>query len=137
MKNISFLYLTLFALLTVTFVSCDDDDSGSAENQITITIEEPVEGEVIADCADVHIHIDVDATIENHELEVILHPEGDTSDKIIDFDEHEHDKEIKFEQEVDLCSYPAGTCFHLEVKACDDHDCEKTTTAEVSFCLPS
>ena len=42
---------------------------------------------------------------------------------------------ITFEQEVDLCSYAAGTCFHLEIEACIDHDCAEKETAEVEFCL--
>jgi len=40
-----------------------------------------------------------------------------------------------FEQEVDLCSYASGTCFHLEVFACKDHDCESREFAEVEFCI--
>jgi len=133
MKDFKFYYLFAFVALGLLITSCGDDDD---ENIITITIEEPIDGETIADCAEVHVHIDVDASIENHEIEILLHPEGDVDDKIIDFDKHEHDKEVKFEQEVDLCSYPAGTCFHLEVAACADHDCEKMGTADVEFCLP-
>jgi len=110
---------------------CGDDDS----NKITITIEEPTNDETITDCSDVHIHIDIVASDENHEVEIVLHPEGDVDDKILDIDMHDHDKEITFEQEVDLCSYPAGTCFHLEVEACKDHDCEEKETADVEFCL--
>ncbi len=137
MKNLKFHYILVFAALSLFIVSCDkdDDDSSGTENKITITIDEPIDGETISDCADVHIHIDFDATIENHSVEVVLHPEGDTSDKIIDFDLHDHDKEIKFDQEVDLCSYGAGACFHLEVEACVDHDCEEKATAEVEFCI--
>jgi len=137
MKNLKFSYLLLFLSVGVFFVGCKDDDPDPVENTITITIDEPMDGEniAIADCANVHVHIDFMASEENHEVEVILHPEGDTSDKIIDYDEHDHDKEITFEQEVDLCSYGAGACFHLEVFACVDHDCEKKSMAEVEFCL--
>ncbi len=136
MKNLKFYYLFAFLSLGFFLVGCGDDDDNEPENEITITIEEPIDGEniAIADCADVHIHVEFVATDENHEIEVVLHPEGDVDDKIIDFDQHEHDKEIKFEQEVDLCSYGAA-CFHLEVSACVDHDCEEKTTAEVEFCL--
>lgn len=136
MKIFKFKYILVFACLALFVFSCkDDDDSSDETNQITITIEEPLDGETIADCSEVHIHVDVVASVENHEIEVILHPEGDTSDKIIDYDEHEHDQEIDFEQEVDLCSYEAGTCFHLEVFACVDHDCEEKAFAEAEFCL--
>lgn len=133
MKDFKFYYLFAFVALGLLITSCGDDDD---DNKITITIEEPVDGETIADCADVHVHIDIDASVENHELEILLHPEGDVNDKILDSDMHEHDKEIKFEQTVDLCSYPAGTCFHLEVAACIDHDCETKETSDVEFCLP-
>lgn len=131
MKSFKVYYLFAILALGVFITSCGDDD----ENKITITIEEPTNGETITDCADVHIHVDITATDENHEIEVLLHPEGDVNDKIIDYDAHDHDKEITFEQEVDLCSYAAGTCFHLEVKACVDHDCAETATADVEFCL--
>jgi hypothetical protein len=137
MKNFKFIYLLVFSTLVFSVTSCGDDDGGEPENKITITIEEPMDGEniAIADCASVHVHVDFSATEENHEVEIILHPEGDVNDKIIDFDKHDHDKEITFEQEVDLCSYGAGACFHLEVEACADHDCAEKTTAEVEFCL--
>lgn len=133
MKKLNYLYLFAFLAVGVSMSSCGDDDDDA--NTITITIEEPINGETISDCSDVHIHIDIVASDENHEVEVVLHPEGDVDDKILDIDMHEHDKEIDIEQEVDLCSYPAGTCFHLEVEACIDHDCEEKETADVEFCL--
>ena len=132
MKNLKFYYLFAFLTLGLFITSCGDDDP---TNEITITIEEPTDGATITDCAEVHVHVDITASEENHEVEIILHPEGDTSDKIIDYDAHEHDKVIPFEQEVDLCSYAAGTCFHLEVSACIDHDCAEKATAEAEFCL--
>lgn len=133
MKKINLYYLFAFLAFGMLATGCGDDDDET--NEITITIEEPMNGETITDCADVHVHIDFEATVENHEIEVVLHPEGDVNDKIIDYDKHDHDQKITFEEEVDLCSYPAGTCFHLEVKACADHDCDKSSTAEVEFCL--
>ena len=136
MKNLKLYYLLSFAIVGLFITSCnDDDDDHDHDNKVTITIEEPIDGGTIADCSEVHIHIEFEATDENHEIEVVLHPEGDVSDKIIDYSEHEHDQKIEFEQEVDLCSYPSGTCFHLEVEACVDHDCEEKATAEAEFCL--
>lgn len=135
MKNFKFYTLCMIATLGLFVASCDDDDDHSDDNVITITIEEPIDGAVITDCADVHIHVDFVATDENHEMEIILHPEGDVSNKIIDIDMHEHDKEVTIEQEVDLCSFPAGTCFHLEIEACIDHDCAEKEVAEAEFCL--
>ncbi len=134
MKKFKFYYLFAFLTLGLFIASCDDDE-GDASNVITITIEEPLNDEIITDCGEVHVHVDIEASIENHEVEIILHPEGDVSDKIIDFDRHEHDQVITFEDEVDLCSYPAGTCFHLEVEACVDHDCMEKATADAEFCL--
>ncbi len=136
MEKFKFYYLFAFVVLGLFVTSCGDDDDPET-NTITITIEEPINGETITDCADVHVHIDIEASDENHEIEIILHPEGNVDDKIIDYDEHEHDKVITFEREVDLCSYPAGECFHLEVAACVDHDCEEKTRADVEFCLQS
>ena len=135
MKNFKFYYLFAFALVGCLFItSCGDDDDDDT-NKVTITIEEPLDGSTIADCSEVHVHIEFEATEENHEFEIVLHPEGNVDDKIIDYDEHDHDKKIEFEQEVNLCDYPAGQCFHLEVVACEDHDCGEKATAEAEFCL--
>ena len=132
MKTNKLFYLLAILSFGMVISSCGDDEEG---NEITITIEEPLDDETISDCGDVHIHVEITASDENHEVEIVLHPEGNTEDKIIDFDMHAHDQVITFEQEVDLCSYPAGTCFHLEVLACTDHDCEETETEDVEFCL--
>lgn len=131
--------LLLFALIASTgvlFTACDnDDDESPAGNEVTINILEPAAGEVITDATDVHVHIEIEATDENHEVEIILHPEGNVDDKIIDFDKHEHDQKIVFEQDVNLSSYPAGTEFHLEVEACVDHDCEEKSFGDVEFSI--
>jgi len=134
MKNVK-LYFFLTILSVGVLVSGCKKDEEDPKNTITITIDEPVNGETITDCSEVHVHIDIVASDENHGIEILLHPEGDVSDKILDVDMHAHDKEVRFDQEVDLCSYPAGTCFHLEVEACADHDCESKETADVEFCL--
>lgn len=133
-KNLSLLILAFGALL---FTGCDDedDDHMHGDNEITINILEPGPDEVVADASKVHIHIEVEASDENHNLEVVLHPDDDIDDKIIDFDQHSHDKVISFEQDVDLSDYPAGTEFHLEVEACKDHDCEEKEFADVEFSI--
>jgi len=133
MKNIQIIFLFFLAVFVMTFSSCKKEEQH--DNTINISILEPTEDEIIIDCALVHIHVEVTASEENHEVEIVLHPEGDTSDKIIDFDKHDHDKVITFEQDVDLCSYGSGACFHLEVEACKDHDCEEKEFADVEFCL--
>lgn len=135
MKKLNFYFLAVFATMALFMVSCGEDEV--VGNKITITVEEPLDGAKIdtADCDEVHIHVEFEATDENHEIEIVLHPEGDVNDKIIDFDKHDHDKKVVFEQEVDLCAYASGTCFHLEVVACVDHDCAEKATADVEFCL--
>ena len=140
MKNLKLYYLFAFLMAGVIFTSCGDDDDDHdhvGENKITITIEEPLANAVISrsECGMVHIHVDFVATEENHEVEVELHPEGNSDDKIIDFDMHAHDKEITFAEDIDLCAYPSGTVFHLEVEACADHDCEEKETAEIEFSI--
>ncbi len=135
LKKLFFLALAATAL---TFFGCDNDDDdphAHGDNEITIRILEPADGEVVADASDVHIHIEIEASDENHEVEIVLHPDEDVNDKIIDFDKHEHDKVITFEQDVDLSGYPSGTGFHLEVEACKDHDCEEKEFGEVEFSI--
>jgi hypothetical protein len=134
LKN--FLLLMLAAGVTATFTSCDkDDDHDHDHNEITIRILEPKANEKVADASDVHIHIEVEASDENHEVEIKLHPKGDSSDKIIDYDKHTHDKKFVFEQDVDLSSYPAGTVFHLEIEACVDHDCKEKVEKHIDFSI--
>jgi len=80
MKNLKFFYLFAFVFAGLILSSCGDDDMNDT-NAITITIDEPMSGESIAmaSCGDVHVHIDIVASVENHEVEIVLHPEGDTS----------------------------------------------------------
>ena len=139
MKNFKSYYLFAFLSFGLFAVGCekDDDHDHDEDNHVDIMIDEPMDGATIAmsACNEVHVHIDFVASDENHQISVVLHPEGDIEDKILDYSEHDHDKEINFDQEVDLCGYAAGTCFHLEVEACEDHDCEAKATAEAEFCL--
>ena len=117
-------WLLMLALAVTVFSGCDeDDDHDHSDNDITINILEPGADEVVADASDVHIHIEIEATEDNHDIDILLHPDGDVSDKIIETNLHEHDQKVSFEQDIDLSAYPAGTKFHLEVEACKDHDC--------------
>jgi len=137
MKLFKSYFFLAFLSVGLFVVGCKDEVEPDLANVITITIDEPMSDEVISmdDCGGVHIHVDIMASDENHEVEIVLHPEGDVEDKIIDFDKHSHDEVITFEQEVDLCSYGAGACFHLEVSANIDHDGNEKETADVEFCL--
>lgn len=137
MTNIKYLFFFLFASLII--VGCGDDDEEVIDdtNVIALSIQDPDDGGIVAmgDCGDLHVHVDFAASIENHTVTVVMHPEGDTSDRIIDFEEHNHDRAITFEQDVDLCGYAAGTCFHVEVSACVDHDCVTVERSEAEFCM--
>lgn len=134
-------WILLLALATAfTFTACEDEDDHDhdhdhGDNEITINILEPGDDEVVADASDVHIHIEIEATDVNHDIDVILHPDGDISDKILEKKLHDHDKKVNFEQDVNLSSYPSGTKFHLEVKACKDHDCEEVVFEDVEFTI--
>lgn len=136
MKKFELFNLLMVLCLGLVITSCHDDDHDhDDDNKIAINIKEPTSGETITDCKEVHVHIEITATDSNHDVEILLHPEGKKDDKIIDVDMHKHDKVIKFDQEVNLCNYDPGTCFHLEVAACVDHDCKKKETKDVEFCL--
>lgn len=123
--------LLAVAIVGVTGCKKEEDD----HNHVTITFDEPTDGEVIplASANDVHVHIEFVFEEEGHGIEVIMHPEGDENDLIIDYDAHSHDTEITFMQDVDLSGYPAGTEFHLEAVACIDHDCTESESADIHF----
>lgn len=134
----SFKFGLLFfsSLLILSACNNDDDDHDHDDhNEITITFLAPSPDQVIpmSEANAVVISIEVEASDENHEVEIELHPESDTGDKIIDDDEHTHDKVFKYDHVVDLSSYPSGTEFHLEVTACLDHNCEETTSSDIEF----
>ncbi len=132
-------WILLFALTALTFTACEDDDHDHdhdhGDNEITINILEPGNDETVADASDVHIHIEIEATDVNHDVEIVLHPDGNLDEKILEEKLHDHDKKVSFEQDLDLSSYPAGTKFHLEVEACKDHDCEEREFADVEFSI--
>jgi hypothetical protein len=132
-KTFPLFWLALGALV-FTFSACEKEEE-HGDNEITIRILEPAANEVVTDAALVHLHIEVEASEENHDIDIVLHPDGDTGNKIIDQHIHDHDKVITFEQDVDLSGFPAGTVFHLEVEACKDHDCEEKEYADIDFSI--
>lgn len=131
-------FLVALSVLAFVQVSCSTDDPDEEEhNHVTITIENPTDGATISatDAENLEVKIKLEADVELHDVEILLHPSGDESDKILEADVHEHDKSHTYTQTVDLSSYPAGTSFHLEVEACEDHDCAEKATADVTFSL--
>ncbi len=126
--------LPVLALGAVVFTSsCKDDED---HNHIDIMFLEPGNDETVADASDVHIHVRFEAEMENHNVEVRLNPEGDATDLILDIDQHDHDAVVDIEADVDLSAYPAGTEFHVEAVACEDHDCGETVESDIHFKIP-
>ncbi|GAB4405716.1 MAG: hypothetical protein OHK0039_06980 [Bacteroidia bacterium] len=123
--------LTLIVAVMLFLSACKED-----VNQVTIEFEEPTAGEVVANAAQVHIHVHFTATKDLEEIVLKLHPDGDASDLIIDLDRHVHEVEYVFEQDVDLSSYPSGTVFHLEAEVCIDHDCSAKESGDIEFSIP-
>ena len=119
-------------LVALVFTACKKEEV----NQVTIEIEEPTAGEVVANAADVHIHINFTATEELHDIDIILHVDDDPSNVVLDQHVHSHEQSYTFMQDVDLSSFPAGTKFHLEVETCVDHDCAEHVHADVEFSIP-
>lgn len=133
MKNSIFFLLCLSALF---IASCNKDD-GHEEHGTEVTFKSPTDGTTIAlaDAASVSINIDFSSEEELHEVEVSLTADSAPSDKIIDFDEHQHESTYSFEQVVDLSSYGSGASFTLTTVVCADHDCESTEEHSISFSI--
>ena len=139
MNNV-LLSLTLLLGMALLFTACDSDDDHhhSDDNEINIMILSPMDGEVISmeDASAVEIHVVVEATEENHDVEIELYPVGESANKILDWHLHTHDQLVEFANDpVDLSSFEAGTEFHLEVKACIDHDCDERETKHIHFTI--
>ncbi len=133
MNQITKLLVILLGLALFGLTSCKQE----AVTSVEIEFEEPMAGEIVTDASDVHIHIHFTATNGDlHDVEVMLHPDGDVNDLILDFHQHDHAEEFVFEEEVDLSSYPAGTTFHLEAEVCLDHDCEEVEFGDIEFSIP-
>ena len=130
-------YLSSIILLSAVLLvaACKDSDPDTHANEITITILEPADGAVLADADHAHIHVDIEATDENHEIEIKVYPSNDPSNLVLDHDAHDHDKVITFEQDLDLSSFPSGTQFTLDVHACVDHDCGEEVEETITFSI--
>jgi len=126
--------LPLFAAGALFLTACEDGEDD--HNHIDISFLEPGDEEVVTDASDVHIHVRFSADEENHNVAILVHPEGDPTDIILSLDEHDHDQVIDLEVDVDLSSYPSGTEFHVEAEACEDHDCAEVVTNDIHFSIP-
>ena len=132
------LHILYFAFVMATFglfiTSCDNTEEPEV-NRISVSIASPLNAASISACADLHVHVDVIATVENHTFEVRLSPDDNSEKRLIDFSVHDHDRELIYVEDIDLCAYPSGTCFTLEATACVDHLCENIESAQAQFCL--
>lgn len=132
MKLRNSLFIVLFGAVLLSTTGCEKE----ASNEITIKIISPVEDQVMANPGSVLIHIEFEATDENHNVEVFIHKDGDVNDVAFEWDEHDHDKKLVLMETIDLSSYPSGTKFHLEAEACKDHDCKNKVFKDVEFSIP-
>lgn len=115
-------FLPLFVLGLFTLSGCDDHDHGD----VTITFLHPTNDEEIpmSQASNVEIHIKFEWEGGGGEgVTVKLVAENQTNDVIIDFTVDQHNSVYEFDEHVNLSTYPAGTEFHLDAKACGDHDC--------------
>jgi len=128
--------LPVLAIGLFTFSACEEDHD---HGDVTITFLHPTNNEQIplAQAGNVEIHVKFEWENGGGEgVKVLLVAENQTNDVIIDFTVDQHNSVYEFEQDVNLSSYPAGTEFHLEAKACGDHDCETfVKEASVHFTL--
>jgi hypothetical protein len=128
-KLISISAIFVFVMLILS--SCKKD----GHNHVEVEFMSPMDEATVANPAAVNIKIKFTAEEELHDIEITLKKEGD-SVAIAPFspmEVHDHEKTITIDETVNLSSYPAGTEFHLEVEACEDHDCEEKVTKSIHF----
>lgn len=130
--------LPVLALALFALPACEEDHDHD-HGHVTITFLHPTDNEQIplAQAGDVEIHVKFEWEDGGGEGVVVqLVAVNQTNDVIIDFTVDQHNSVYEFEQAVNLSSYPAGTEFHLEAKACADHDCEEIAKeASIHFTL--
>lgn len=119
-------------LMLVVAAGCGKEE----DNEITINIISPTNDQVVANKSAVLIHVEFDAEVENHNVEVLIHNDDDVNDVAFTWDEHDHDKKIILMETIDLSSYPSGTKFHMEVEACKNHDCKDKVFKDIEFSIP-
>lgn len=136
MKMKKFL-IPVLAIAVAGFVGCEEDDHDHDHGDVTATIvfDEPMDNEVIplADANNVHLHIEFTFDPEGHGYEVELKNETDGV-TVQEWDRHSHNAQETFMADVDLSSFP-GKEFHLEAKACFDHDCDEYKEEEIHFSI--
>jgi anti-sigma regulatory factor (Ser/Thr protein kinase) len=112
--------------------ACKKDDL----NEITINIIKPTANQTVADKAAVEIQVEVEASVENHEVEVVVYQHGNEANPVFDWDQHAHDKKITLTETLDFTAFASGTEFHLKVIACKDEECTEDVKKEITFKIP-
>jgi hypothetical protein len=118
------------SLSAIVFFSCTKE-----HNHVNIEFLSPVDNATVADPSTVNLKIKFTAEVELEGIEVKL-MEDSTGASIAPFNPmniHEHVKEYTLDETVNLSSYPAGTEFHLDVTACENHDCSEKVTKSIHF----
>ncbi|HMQ08305.1 MAG TPA: hypothetical protein PKC30_13470 [Saprospiraceae bacterium] len=104
-------------------------------SDIEIRFITPQNGDALSNASNVMIRVEIEADPENHDIDIVLYPHNNNSNKIVDWHRHTHDQLVIFSQAVDLSSFSSGTVFHLDVEACRDHDCETKARAGIEFSI--
>lgn len=128
------LFLVALMIIGISFIACNKDDDH--EDEINIEFLEPMNEEVVANPAEVHVHIRVTSNDEIHDVEIKMHPEEDEQNLIIDQDLHSHETSLDFEEDYDLSSYASGTEFHLSVRVAKDHEGSEFVEEDIHFSIP-
>jgi len=122
-----------FMFLVFAGFGCHGHDDGN--NAIQIDILRPGEGEVIVNPSKTDLWVNFNATGELHEIEIELYQKDERDEKIFYFEKHVHEKTFEFRESIDLSSFPKGTSFDLEIKACLDEKCTTFIEEEITFSI--
>jgi hypothetical protein len=129
MKKIIYLAFGI-SLSAISLFSCKKE-----HNHVEIEFLSPVDNATVTDPSAVNIKIKFTAEEELHDIEVKLTEEttGTAIAPFVPLEIHEHEMVYTLDDTVNLSSFPAGTEFHLEVSACEDHDCAEKVTKSIHF----
>ncbi len=129
MKKIIFFAFGI-SLSAVLFFSCKKE-----HNHVDIEFLSPMDNDSVTNSSAVNIKIKFTAEeeLEGIEVKLMEHTSGNSIAPFNPLEIHEHVKEYILDDTVNLSSYQTGTEFHLEVKACENHDCTEKVTKSIHF----
>ncbi len=125
--------LALAVLGVALLPACNDDEP--LENVLTVEIESPAKNAVISMSQEdhVHVHVNIQATLDLHNITMQIHPLDDHDNIIWKVDSH-GDGNAPFTHEEDLSfadyAFQPDTDYVIEVEACGNHQCEGTNKLE-------